>query len=381
MLKQESTPTDTAELAARARAAYEQHRIRECLALAKALAQADPGNAEVLALHSAIRADIQRDLKDARALLEQSGDGKDERKKYGKAADIILLKTLHLDPENQHAKILLQCARGLADLPQAPPEPEEIPFVASPLLSEKEQKRKGRSKLPLTLMLIGVLAGGLLLILRSRVSHSNALGSSGPRPEAFDPRELQRPVAVTQEAPSPAPDPAVSATTLVSTVGVQAPVAAVPAPAATASLITPVASNGGVDAPPGIGKLAVSSPTPAEIYVGDRYMRSTPTTVQLTAGHRPVEYRHGDLRTVVFHDIKPNQTTMATGTFQLTVQVNAKPSAQVFLDGETRRPLGQTPLSGITVPIGGVLVFENPNFTSKSYRITEKDSAIQVSFP
>jgi hypothetical protein len=61
-------------------------------------------------------------------------------------------------------------------------------------------------------------------------------------------------------------------------------------------------------------------------------------------------------------------------------QVNAKPWAQVFLDGTPRRALGQTPLSGVTVPMGGVLIFENPNFTSKSYRITDKDSAIQVDF-
>ena len=103
-------------------------------------------------------------------------------------------------------------------------------------------------------------------------------------------------------------------------------------------------------------------------------------TVQLPAGRHTVEYRHGDLRTVLTHDIRTNQTTTASVGFQVTVQVNAKPWAQVFLDGASRRALGQTPL-GVTVPIGGVLVFENPNFTSKSYRITDKDTAIQVNFP
>jgi hypothetical protein len=63
------------------------------------------------------------------------------------------------------------------------------------------------------------------------------------------------------------------------------------------------------------------------------------------------------------------------------VQINAKPWAQVFLEDGTRRPLGQTPLSGVAVPIGGVLAFENPNFSTKSYRITEKDTSIQVNFP
>src|SRR5207247_9283181 len=91
--------------------------------------------------------------------------------------------------------------------------------------------------------------------------------------------------------------------------------------------------------------------------------------------------RNGDRRTAVSHEIKPDETATASITFSVTVQINAKPWAQVFLDGAQRRPLGQTPLSDISVPIGGVLVFENPNFPAKSHRITEKDTAIQVNFP
>src|SRR5215472_10440952 len=44
--------------------------------------------------------DIQQDLRDARALLEQAGSD-DDRKKYRKAAEIILLKALRIAPENQ----------------------------------------------------------------------------------------------------------------------------------------------------------------------------------------------------------------------------------------------------------------------------------------
>jgi hypothetical protein len=130
-----------------------------------------------------------------------------------------------------------------------------------------------------------------------------------------------------------------------------------------------------------MGKLSVTSPTQAEIYLGNRYLGSTPTTLQLPVGRQTLEYRHGDLRTVVTYTIKPNATTTTTVTFQMTVQINAKPWAQVSLEGSPRRPLGQTPLSGVVAPIGGVLVFENPNFPTKSYRITDTDSAIQVNFP
>src|SRR5207249_9506538 len=130
-----------------------------------------------------------------------------------------------------------------------------------------------------------------------------------------------------------------------------------------------------------VGKLAVSSPLPAEIYAGDRYIGSTPTTLEVPAGRQTLEYRHGDLRTAVSHEIKPDETATATVAFSVSLQINANPWAQVFLDGAQRRPLGQTPLSDISVPIGGVLVFENPNFPAKSHRITEKDTAIQVNFP
>jgi len=53
----------------------------------------------------------------------------------------------------------------------------------------------------------------------------------------------------------------------------------------------------------------------------------------------------------------------------------------VFLEGIERRPLGQTPLSDVTVPIGSTLVFENPNFPGKTYRVTGQDAAIKIVFP
>jgi hypothetical protein len=84
---------------------------------------------------------------------------------------------------------------------------------------------------------------------------------------------------------------------------------------------------------------------------------------------------------VLTSQVKANETTAVSVTFPVTVQINAKPWAQVFLDDGAKRPLGQTPLSGVTVPIGSILAFENPNFASKSYRITESDTAIQVNFP
>src|SRR5215470_18074055 len=56
--------------------------------------------------------DIHQDLKDARTLLEQSGS-EEEKRKYRKAAEIILLKAVHQEPDNEEAKILLQSARAV----------------------------------------------------------------------------------------------------------------------------------------------------------------------------------------------------------------------------------------------------------------------------
>ena len=128
------------------------------------------------------------------------------------------------------------------------------------------------------------------------------------------------------------------------------------------------------------GTLAVSSPTTVDIYIGDQLAGSAPTTIELPAGTQTVQYRHGDLRKVVTHVIKPGETTAAMINFDIPVQINAKPWAQVSIDGSQRQTLGQTPLSEIKVPIGSVLLFENPNFPSKTYRVTGRESEIRVNF-
>ena len=301
-------------------------------------------------------------------LLEQSGT-QDERKKYRRAAEIILLKTLYLDPENAGARALLQSVRAAA------PEQsrEDVPFIVTPTRtgsSQKDVKKKFRFKLPF--MLIAMLAAGrgILRIAYSHRLNPNALAA--PAAQKARPRESDfrpalsltpQPVPVSSNVPTPATNPVPVPTPARQVLVVRAPA---PPPIAISTAV---------------GKLAVSSPIPAEIYAGDRYIGSTPTTLELPAGRQTLEYRHGDLRTAVSHEIKPDETATATITFSATLQINAKPWAQVFLDGAQRRPLGQTPLSDISVPIGGVLVFENPNFPAKSYRITENDTAIQVNFP
>jgi len=129
------------------------------------------------------------------------------------------------------------------------------------------------------------------------------------------------------------------------------------------------------------GALAVSSQTSVDIYKNDVYLGSAPVTLELPAGTHTLEYRHDTLRKTLTHLITGNQTAKATITFDVTVQINSRPWAEVFLDGSEKKPLGQTPLSGVQVPIGGVLIFENPQFQSKRYRVTGNESGVQVVFP
>jgi hypothetical protein len=133
--------------------------------------------------------------------------------------------------------------------------------------------------------------------------------------------------------------------------------------------------------PVATGTLAVSSPSPVEIYLDDEFLGTSPVSLQVPAGVRTVEYRHGNLRKRMTHVINSDETTKVAVTFDIAIQINARPWAEVFLDGVERKPLGQTPLSGVRIPIGSVLVFQNPEFQVKRYRVTGKETGIQIVFP
>lgn len=383
---------DAAELAVAARKAHEQKRIKECLALINQILLCDPGNSEAQSLKAAVFSDVERDLSDARVLLTDSQSRSDGHK-YRKAAEIILLKVLYLDPTHAEAKTLLASARASAEPPQAAPQPpaptmapstsfsssalvaetpkpkppmiEDLGFTAQPTPVVKKPERKGSGipkKLPMLLVGLAVLAGAALLLYKPHAA------ISAPTP------------GVAVEVPAPFVPAAAPVTADEKTSeAIPAPVTAVSSdPHAILAAAGPLTVPTQAPAP---GFIAINSPISAEIYQGGKYLGETPTTLQLPAGSQTLEYRHGDLRTVMTHDIKPKETVNALVSFDVTVQINARPWAQVFIDGTARKPLGQTPLSSIRVPVGTVLAFENPNFPSKTHQVTDKDSSIQVVFP
>ena len=378
---------------------------------------------------------FDRDLENARVLLEES-PWKDSPQKYRKVAEGILRRILTFDPTNKSAKRLLEksveipmpvpvaepgpskvhavvevpiptskevpipapkietppapkmdIAVAPAPRPRPPVTPPDFSFVVDTGRAVVKKERPRPPRLLLAIATVGAIAGVTLL-----VAHRNTLTSQyTPKAPAAAPKVVQvRPAVV----------PVASAETSSSTAATEAsippaPPVAPPAPATPAVPVQPapkreaapaqpavvVKSNAQPVAPLETGTLAVSSPTTVDIYRGDQLVGSAPTTLILPAGNQTLEYRHQDMRKVMTSIIKANETTTAMVTFDVTVQINAKPWAQVFIDGSQRRPLGQTPLSNVRVPIGSNLIFENPNFPGKSRRITGNETEIRVTFP
>ena len=512
MLRDESTaPADIPGLVAQARAAYQQNRIKECLALTKAALLVDPGNSAALEMQSAVRFDMQRDLSDARALIEESRN-KPEAQKYRKAAEIILLKALYLDPDSDGAKTLLSTIRLISEAPTttattapsapvsfvtpvvlapakptpapspvpavftppvlreptpvvleepvvnespiafAPPvarepisyeppvpyeppsykppvsyeppavfdestsrqdtpavaavasrqdtivssnvmqpelsSPEPLPFTVGTSYIEKPGYMKSGKKnsrlnltVPLIVVAILVIAAGLLLF-RQKIWTNAAASTTAEN----TPKNPELPASSSNTPPAGAAVPALN----VSVTAGATPKTALAAantptlPDVPSSITSPAAnsiSKTNAASSTATGSLAVSSAIAAEIYMGDKHLGSTPTTLQLPTGNQTLEYRHGDLRAVVTHSIKAKETTTALVVFETVVQVQARPWATVSIEGSPRMPLGTTPMSDVRLPVGSVLVFENPNFPSKSQKIGPDDKAIQMVFP
>jgi hypothetical protein len=306
------------ELSALARQAYEQKRPKECLDLTRAILLIEPDNADAQLIRSSIEADMKRDLENTRAFLRQA----------------------HSDATTETDAVPI------------------YPDRSGVLLSTRW--------ISLALWLLGALVlGGLFAILPIPETRFNPAEVYTP---ASDVPDVSKPVANENQLPE-----------LSHTVEVVEPVS-ISKPARPA--LAPVAASpDAAVVPAGIGTLAISSPTSVDIYEHDEYVGSVPVSLELPAGAHTFEYRHGDLRRVLTHIINSDETTKAMITFDVSVQINSRPWAEVFLDGVERKPLGQTPLSGVRVPIGGVLLFENPQFETKRYRVTGNETGIRNLFP
>jgi hypothetical protein len=330
-----------------ARQAYEQKRTKDCLDLTRAILLIDPENAAANWMRSSLQSEMHRDLESARAFMRQA-----QSKEYLETAS-------EPTPEMETA----------AEKPEQPLQ-EIIQAVAAAAPAPAEPRSRGRwVALAILVLVLGV---GLAVAALPRFRTT--------------PKPVQAPVSkpnqeVKAPEPVPLPPPAPSAEVPSTAAATQTPVpVSAPAPALIGARPGARLSEPRV-VPTASGTLAVSSPTTVDIYENDAYIGSTPVSLELSGGTHTLEYRHGNLRKRVTHVISGDETSRAMITFDVSVQINSKPWAEVSLDGAEKKPLGQTPLSGVRVPIGSVLVFENPQFQTKRYRVTGNETGIQIVFP
>jgi hypothetical protein len=335
---------NVAWLATLARQAYEQNRTENCLALTKAILFIDPNNKEALTIQSLIQSASQSVMSVVPPSPSTFSDS-------------------HLDEES-------------------------LMFSASPVSNSDESvQRHSRSKgfrlrsMALTAAAVAVAFLGTSWLTHPRSTQSNsgsAVASTQEAPQAR-PAVVQRPNdAVIVPQPALTPQPVMQNTSATSA---SAPAVTPAAAAAPAPTTAPPATDAKPAVPAAMGTLNITSSVPAEIYERGKRIGSTPSRLVLAAGAHELEYRFEDFRKTASYIIRTNETTATGVSFDVKVHINAKPWAQVFLGESQKTLLGQTPLSNVQVAIGSILVFENPNFPAKTYRVTGKETAILVNFP
>ena len=345
-----------------ARQAYEQKRIKDCLDLTRAILLIDPDNAQAQSLRSSMQSELHRNLEKVSAFRRQA-QSKEKPEKQSEPSRTAVPGNVELDSESNSAALI---------------------EATSPLAEAPNDSRR--------MLKIGSLVRATVLVLLSATVLSISVVSlmkpaTTPKPVA--PLRASTPANSSEQIQNVnAPEPELSwLTNSIETVPVPEPTppaaenpsttyrssAVVPPPGPVAKEPQPVIAAAA-------GTLAVSSQTSVDIYKDDAYLGAAPVSLELPAGTHTLEYRHGGLRKYVTHVINSNETTKTTITFDVSVQINSKPWAAVFIDGVEKKALGQTPLSGVRVPIGSVLIFENPRFQTKTYRVTGNETGIQVVF-
>jgi hypothetical protein len=353
-------PTGLAKLTELARQAYERKNTKDCLDLTRAMLLIDPDNSDAQSMRTAIQSDLHRDLENARAFLRQPQPVENIEQPEPAAAEVAPANTEPVEsaPDGNHI----------------------LPAFLTETVPPSQSSRRFPVRWFVGAAVIMVLAAAAATLPWFRTKGTvEAL----PLNAADKPNPIVKVDAAQPNVPTPdsAEQPAVSYRSTLT------PVAPAPAPApASAALLDPLGRAAATAAdrpvvPEASGILAISSPTSVDIYKDDVYMGSVPVSLELPAGTYTFEYRHGNLRRTVTHVVNANETTRTAITFDVSVPINSRPWADVYIDGPQRKPLGQTPLGRVSVPIGSVLIFENPKFQPKKYRVTGNESTIQMQFP
>jgi hypothetical protein len=158
------------ELTTLARQALQEKRRKDCLVLTRAILAIDPDSKEAQVIENWVRSDLQKDIDEARAVIEQARQDNDSER--FQRAEWLLRMILRVDPVNEQANTLLQEVRALESDDSKPDaskrsedSPSELPAQASsdlldeyPGYPQGPASRRGRYAL-IAIALILPLAG------------------------------------------------------------------------------------------------------------------------------------------------------------------------------------------------------------------------------
>jgi hypothetical protein len=439
----ENSTQVAAELIVLARQAIEQERFKQCAALIKDILKVDPHHEEALKLQSRIDTHLKQHLAKARLYLSASGETYTEflirkarsarqRRLYFRVRN-KLQAVLDVDPEHQDAKNLLSLVNSLQKV-SYPTENElrgrglphwtltvmgvfillgasgTVWFSMSgsgatketPAFSKADDVQKAQALVTPVAARIETGSLALFVVPRQSVQMSLDNGPAEAVPESvelkpgahqlyftadgYEPKVVsetvvageRRNLVVLLNSVPPEPAPVVKTARAVP---VRQPVVSVPREESISSLSAPLETEQRGKAAAKAGTLALNAQVPVELYLNEKYLGSTPLSIQLPAGMHTLEARYQDLRKMISYTVRSNETTRGTISFEVTVQINANPWAEVSIEGNPPKSLGETPLSGVSLTVGSVLVFKNPVFPEKRYRITGKEATIRIVFP
>jgi len=382
------------ELASLARKAFDDRRPGDCLSLTRAILQIDPEHTEALEIQSRLRSNQDEELRRVRALLDVDNPWA----RY-EAAQTLLSGILEVDPDNDEANALLPevasqlSVSGGGLKPGALSPPRLVPeaprsFVAVTLLVIIAVISVGGALGFADPVLQRVGLKGVrepvfqLLGLGGAAEDDTALSGTndGWLPPATSGRVnlvvppgtgIEMSVDGSTFEPLPpgiAPEPGLH--TLEFRAGVEA----------YAALADPAAPESGdtrqTPPLPGVASPESNRTPPAE-GVGSVPAPSPPPSAPVRTVTAPVASPATPAPTPPVTATPP----VTDGRPRVTVQITARPWADVFLDGPERQPLGRTPLTDIQVPVGSILVFRSLGFVDRRYEVTAADKTIQITFP
>jgi hypothetical protein len=140
----------------------------------------------------------------------------------------------------------------------------------------------------------------------------------------------------------------------------------------TASLVAPVAAAPAAGTGPVSGWLSVKAPFSIEIREEGRVIGTTDAErIMMAAGRHEIQLVNETLGYRVSRVVTVQPGKVASLTADLpngTVNLNAAPWAEVFIDGQR---VGETPIGNLSVPIGPhEVVFRHPQFGEKRHAIS-----------